>query len=424
MYSFMNIMFSILKGHLIGVRLLLLICSLLLVVIGILTIYAVGHPSETSLNNNIKKDIDDLAGKWKMQLAVAVLGLVCLIGINLINYRFLGSFSYWVFFIGLISLGMLLFSKYVVTLPFAEPKKGSYRWLDFNITGMPNIQPSEFFKIIYILTLAWYLRYRSNYRNFKALIVPFTMTVIPMGMILLEPDLGTAMLMMPVLFMMLFIAGAKGRHLLLIILLAVMVSPFLWHKMESYQRKRVSVVVLQSEWVQDQAVKYPWLGEILVGTKFTKSQLKSDWAYHLIRSKYSIASGGLTGYGFRMGPFIKYDFLGERHNDFIFAVIAEQWGFRGALVLFGLYIIITACGLKIAANNTDPFGRLLTVGIIVMFVVEVIINVAMTMGIMPITGLTLPLVSYGGSSLVVNMICIGLMNNVGRCRPFSLAKTG
>jgi cell division protein FtsW (lipid II flippase) len=111
----------------------------------------------------------------------------------------------------------------------------------------------------------------------------------------------------------------------------------------------------------------------------------------------------------------------ERHNDFIFAVIAQQWGFMGCLAVIGLYVIIVGCGLEIAANNTDPFGKLLAVGIVAVLAVEVIINVSMTMGLMPITGLTLPLVSYGGSSLVASMISVGLLNNIGRCRPFSVA---
>jgi cell division protein FtsW (lipid II flippase) len=130
----------------------------------------------------------------------------------------------------------------------------------------------------------------------------------------------------------------------------------------------------------------------------------------------------MTGYGFRRGPFVKYNFLPARHNDFIFAIIAHQWGFAGCLGLLGLYALIIGCGLEIAGNNTDPFGRLLAVGIVAMFAVEVIVNVSMTVGLMPITGLTLPLVSYGGSSLLVSMISVGLLNNVGRCRPFTVAK--
>ena len=119
---------------------------------------------------------------------------------------------------------------------------------------------------------------------------------------------------------------------------------------------------------------------------------------------------------------VKYGFLDARHNDFIFAIIAQQWGFWGCLALLGLYVVIIGCGLEIAVHNTDPFGRLLAVGIVAMFLVEVIVNVSMTIGLMPITGLTLPFVSYGGSSLLVSMAAVGLLNNVGRCRPYTLAR--
>jgi cell division protein FtsW (lipid II flippase) len=271
------------------------------------------------------------------------------------------------------------------------------------------------------LALAWYLRYRSNYRNFKALIGPFALSILPMVMILKEPDLGTVMLMMPILFTMLFVAGAKVKHLLIIILLAVLMSPLLWHTMNRYQRQRISCVILQNKWVQKKAAQHPKFSEILVGGKFSERKWKNSWGYQLLRSKYAIASGGLKGYGFRRGPFIKYNFLPERHNDLIFASIAHQWGFLGGLTLIGLYMIIIGCGLEIAVHNTDPFGRLLAVGIVAMFTVEVLVNISMTLGLMPITGLTLPLVSYGGSSLLVNMAALGLLNNVGRCRPFTVA---
>jgi cell division protein FtsW (lipid II flippase) len=394
----------------------------MLVAIGIITIYSVGHPADSSGNSRIERK---LGGFWENQLEFAVLGGVCFIIVNLINYRRFGAVSYWVFALGLTALAYLIISRYVVPLPFApESKTFAHRWLVFH-DSLPRVQPSEFFKLAYILTLAWYLRYRSNYRNLKALIGPFVLTLLPMMLILLEPDLGTVLLMMPVLFTMLFVAGAKVKHLLIIILMAVLVSPLLWGKMRPYQRIRISSVLLQNAWIQDKAEKHPWLGEILVGTKFTERQWESDWGYQLIRSKYAVASGGInsgTGYGYRRGPFVKYNFLDERHNDFIFAIIAQQWGFWGCLGLMMLYVIIIGCGLKIAANNTDPFGRLLAVGIVAMFVVEVIINIGMTIGIMPITGLTLPLVSYGGSSLLVSMMAVGLLNNVGRCRPFSLAR--
>ncbi|MHC4560064.1 MAG: FtsW/RodA/SpoVE family cell cycle protein, partial [Planctomycetota bacterium] len=334
-----------------------------------------------------------------------------------------GALSYWMYAFVLLLLGLLLFSRYVWPLPFAPITNGTHRWIKFKIAGrdLPALQPSEICKLVYILALAWYLRYRSNYRNFSALVGPFALTILPMVLILLEPDLGTVLLMMPILFTMLFVAGAKVKHLLIIVLMALLVSPLLWYKITSYQRIRISSVVLQNAWIREKAEKHLWLGEILVGTKFSEKQWKNDWGWHLIRSKYAVASGGAKGYGFRQGPFVKYDFLEARHNDFIFAIIAQQWGFWGCLAVLGLYVIIVGCGLEIAVNNTDPFGRLIVVGIVAMFIVEVVINVGMTVGLMPITGLTLPLVSYGGSSLLVSLTSVGLLNNVGRRRPFSVA---
>jgi len=415
-------MYNFLQGRLLAVRIIMLVAAGLLVGIGIATIYSVGHPAEESPATQT----DELAVYWKKQVVFALMGLVGFIIVNLVNYRWWGTASYWILGIVLVLLALLLVSKYVVTLPFAKPKADTYRWIWIKVGGrtLPSLQPSEFCKVAYIMALAWYLRFRSNYSRFKALIGPFALALLPVVLILPEPDLGTVMLMMPILFIMLFVAGAKVKHLLLIILMALLVSPLLWFRMRPYQRIRISSVLLQSQWVREKAEQHPTLGKILVGTEFSTRKWKKDWGYHLIRSKYAIASGGTdsaTGYGFRHGPFIKYGFLDHRHNDFIFAVIAHQWGFWGCLGLLALYVIIVSCGLEIAANNTDPFARLFAVGLVTLFVVEVLINVGMTVGLMPITGLTLPLVSYGGSSLLVSMASIGLLNNIGRSRPFSVA---
>jgi len=412
------VMFNFLKGRLIIVRLCLLMAALILIAIGIATIYSVGHPAEPSSATQTD-NLDDL---WKKQIIFAVVSIVGFIVVNVVNYRRFGAASHWIYAFVLLLLGLLLVSRYVINIPFVPEINGTHRWIKFIIADWSlSLQPSEFCKIVYVLALAWYLRYRSNYDNLSSLIGPFVLTLLPMILILLEPDLGTVLLMMPILFTMLFVAGAKVKHLLIIILMALLVSPMLWYKMEDYQRIRISSVVLQNAWVREKAEQHPWVGEVLVGTKFSEQKWKSDWGWHLIRSKYAVASGGAKGYGFRRGPFVKYNFLEARHNDFIFAIIAQQWGFWGCLGLLAIYIIIVGCGLEIAAHNTDPFGKLLAVGIIAMFVVEIIINVSMTVGLMPITGLTLPLVSYGGSSLLVSMASVGLLNNVGRCRPFSVA---
>jgi cell division protein FtsW (lipid II flippase) len=287
---------------------------------------------------------------------------------------------------------------------------------------MPSLQPSEFCKLAYIVALAWYLRYRSNYRSFKALIGPFVLMILPMALILPEPDLGTVMLMMPILFVMLFMAGAKPKHLLMVIMMALAVSPFLWFRMYAYQRTRITSVFLQHPGIRQKTEENKWLRKILAGEGFSSKEWMNGDGFNLMRAKYAVASGGLTGYGYRQGPFIKYNFLPERHNDFIFAVIAHQWGFVGCMVVICLYTLIILCGLEIALFNTDPFGRLISIGIVTMILVEVFVHIGMAIGIMPITGLTLPLVSYGGSSMVVSMLAIGLLHNVGRCRPFSVAQ--
>jgi len=414
-------MYKLLKGRLMIVRLVLLTAALLLLLIGIAAIYSVGHPTEPS--PAAKAAI--LANSWKKQLIFAVIGTIAFIAVNLVDYRRFGAVSYWIYACVLLLLGVLLLDM-VVDIPFVPVVNAARRWLRIGTASTYiQVQPSEICKLAYVLALAWYLRYRSNYRNVRVLVGPFVLTLVPMVLILLEPDLGTVLLMMPILFTMLFVAGAKVKHLAIIILTALLVSPLLWGQMRPYQRIRISSVLLQNKWIRQKAEKNTLLAGILVGDQKNfgtwERQWEDDWGYHLIRSKYAVASGGMKGYGFRQGPFIKYNFLPARHNDFIFAIIAHQWGFLGCLALLALYAIIIACGLEIAANNTDPFGRLLAIGIVAMFAVEVIVNVSMTLGLMPITGLTLPLVSYGGSSLLVSMVSVGLLNNIGRRRPFTVA---
>jgi rod shape determining protein RodA len=425
-------MFDFFKGRLITIRIILLIAMLSLALVGIATIYAIGHPaqSEVEITDSSEQPVqqssdqhEELAGLWEKQLFFAGLGIGAMILVNIVNSRKLGEAGYAIYAGVLILLMVLLFSKYVVELPFAQETKGAYRWIKISIAGfdLPSIQPSEVCKPAYIIALAWYLRYRSNYRKFSSLVGPFVLTLLPMGLILLEPDLGTVLLMLPVFFAMLFVAGAKVKHLALILFIALLISPLMWLKMQPYQRLRISSVLLQNEWLRQKAEQHPTLGKLLVGGTFSSKKWKENWGYHLIRSKYAIASGGTTGYGYAKGPFIKYDFLPERHNDFIFSIIAHQWGFIGCIGVLLLYIILLVCGLEIAGKTTDPFGRLLAAGIVTMFGIQLVVNIAMTLGLTPITGITLPFISYGGSSLAFSMLCVGLLNNVGRWRPFSVA---
>lgn len=407
-------MAKVIEGRLILARSILFIAAAGLIVIGIAVIYASENPAE-------QRGVSDPAAKWQRwqkQIVFCPLALFAFIVVNAVHYRRLGPVSYWIYAAVLMLLGYLLVDKFI-NVPFVPVVNNSRRWI--RLPGL-QMQPSEFCKVAYILALAWYLRYRKNCRRFTALIGPFALTLLPMILILAEPDLGTVILMMPILFVMLFIAGAKAKHLLVFVVLALLVSPVLWHYgMKPYQRMRISSVVLQNPHIRQKAQENKTLAKILVGDSSNLKRWDSGPGYHLKHSKFAIASGGLTGYGFRRGPYLKYNFLPERHNDFIFALIGHQWGFVGCAVVLALYVIIIACGLEIAWHQTNPFGGLIAVGIVAMFAVEVIVNISMTLGLMPITGLTLPLVSYGGSSLVVSLAAIGLLNNVGKSRPFSVA---
>ena len=427
-------------------RMLLLSASLALVGIGVLNIYAVGHPSEDIPDDKFSQAAQPLpetedaaeealadpqeptrtnqyANNYKKQLAFAGAGLVCMLIVNLFSYERLGPFSYFLYGIILILLAILLIDKKIVNIPIVHDRQGIHRWIKIGFGFM--IQPSEFCKVAFILALAWYLRFRSNYRKFLGLIGPFALTLLAMALILLEPDLGTVILMMPILFSMLFVAGAKVKHLLIILCLGLAVSPVLWNFMKGYQRMRISSVLLQNDKFLETARSTPWLGKILAGEDY-QDKLRiwhRDDGYQLLQSKRAIASGGFWGYGFAKGPYIQnpYIHLPEAHNDMIFATIAHQFGFFGCAFVLLLYVIVIGCAIELSWLNTDPFGRLVAVGIASMFAVQVIVNVGMALGLMPLTGLTLPLVSYGGSSLMVNLIAIGLLNNIGKHRPFSVA---
>ena len=367
----------------------MLLTAAAIITLGVITIYACEHPDGPGTVPPTSAQ-----QKWQKQLQFVVVGFFAFLAVNFINYRRFGPLSYWLYGICIILLIAVLFTPAI---------KGSHRWI--HLPGsLPQLQPSEIAKLTFILAMAWYLRYRSNYSNFKALAIPFAITFLAMALILAEPDLGTVMLLLPILFAMLFVAGAKPKHLLIIVLMAILVSPFLWLKMESYQRKRLSSVLLQSDWLRHQAQQHPWLSQALVGKPTVTNWAKAE-GYQLLHSKLAIASGGLFGNGWCKGPYIRYNFLPERHNDFIFAVFAHQWGFLGCIVLLLLYAILIACALEIAWQNTDPFGQIHHHRHHRMFAVQIIVNISMTVGLMPITGLTLPLMSYGGSSLVVNYDC-------------------
>ncbi|GJQ24998.1 MAG: hypothetical protein HBSAPP02_00300 [Phycisphaerae bacterium] len=333
------------------------------------------------------------------QLGHLLVGLIGLGVVQVVGYRRIGQYAYLLFGFVLVLLTLLLVAQKVNLAPIIPERRSTYRWI---VLGPINIQVSEYAKVVYILALAWYLRFRTNYRTLAGLLGPFILTLIPVALILKEPDLGTSLLLLPTLLVMLFVAGAKIRHLALVVLLGAIAAPAFYFSpfMNPYQRERINSLFQQDE---------------------TNDRWRLGAGYQLHQSKVALGSGRLAGQGLSEGGFFRHNLLPEEHNDFIFAVLGHQWGFIGGLAILSLYMLIIAMGLTVASSTTDPFGRLLAVGVCALICAQTIINVGMTIGLMPVTGMTLPFVSMGGSGLITNYLAIGLLIDVARPRPADLA---
>ncbi len=353
------------------------------------------------------------------QLVRVGVSLIAAIVVLRIGYRRIAEHAYAIFFVALALLVPLLIAKLLGTSlgGLTEPRNGAYRWI--HLPGFP-LQPSELMKVAYVIALAWYLRYRRSYRRFSGLMVPLVISIIPFALILLEPDLGTCLLLIPVLFTMLYMAGAKVKHLAIIAALGLAVSPLAWFQIQGYQRLRVTAVLLQSDAVRRSVIDQQGFCKHLAGKRQA-----IEWAagagYQLVHSKNAIGSGGVIGHGWGDGVYVNSGLLPDRHNDFVFAVIAHQWGLLGCMVVLGCYAVITISGVMIASSTDEPFARLLAVGVLALLVTQVLINIGMAVGLMPITGMTLPFVSYGGSSMLTNFIAAALLVSVSQDRPFLLA---
>ncbi len=334
------------------------------------------------------------------QLGYLGLGLFGILAIQVFGYRRIGGWAYPLFGFILLLLILLVVARKVPLSPIVPARRNTYRWI---VLGPINIQVSEYTKVVYILALAAYLRFRTNYRSLRGLLGPFILTLVPVGLILKEPDLGTSLLLLPTLFVMLYAAGAKLRHLLLVLGLGLAAAPAFYFSplMNPYQRDRITSLFKQDD---------------------EDDRWRLAAGYQLNQSKIALGSGQAFGRGLDEGDFFKHDLLPEEHNDFIFAVIGHQWGFIGCLAVILAYLIIVAAGLTIASMTVDPLGRLLAVGVCALILAQAMINIGMTIGLTPITGMTLPFVSMGGSALVANYLCIGLLVDVARRRPIEIAR--
>jgi len=514
---------------------LLVAAALILVGFGLAGIYAA-----TDGRADCPNTLRGLAEKQVLFVAVSLAVFVLALAPSYVR---VARYSYHLYGVSVALLAVLaVMRRFDLVIPdIIYPTNHAYSWI--NIPGMMKFQPSELTKIAFIMALAYYLRYRKNYRTFKGLLVPFLMALVPTALVLYQPDLGTAMMFLPVLFLMLFAAGARGKHLLAIILMGLAMVPIFYSSMKGYQRMRIDSWLLSGcaerlrfamaehrEPASDEAdgeatsgnapdadnpaepvasepgasdpaaeaagqfrtgQDSPQFGDTpLLPQRARKAraihltpeeqtqlaeEITSSWRFRLWRlataiswgkdkaefieartrlfaaletgpgpasfnalrmffgsllndpghqlfqAKIAVGSGGLAGRGWLAGSQTRYGFLPQAHTDFLFPTLAEQFGLAGALGVVLLYGIFCVLGLDVSFSTTEPYGKLLVVGVVGLVASQSFLNMAMSIGLMPITGIPLPFMSYGGSSLLSSFLALGLLCNVALRRLFLIA---
>lgn len=350
---------------------ILLLTIILISLLGIVFIYSAtwdGEHASSGLNPQVIK-----------QCIWVGIGFVFLFMIANLDYLKILDFAYLAYALNLAAL--------VFILLFAGERYGARRWISL---GPVSLQPSEFVKISVILVLSAFLGDRrekiGTIGNYLGAILIITPAVL---LIFLQPDLGTALVLIPILFAMLFICGENVKFIITNIAIALLSLPVLWSLLKGYQKSRLLVFL------------NPNLDPLGAG-------------YTIIQSKIAIGSGGFFGKGWLNGTQSYLRFLPERHTDFIFSVIGEEWGFLGAVVLLGLYAILIWRGIMIMSTSDNIYGKTISAGIIILIAFQVFVNISMTIGIMPVVGLPLPAISYGGSNTVATLIAVGFLLSASR----------
>jgi rod shape determining protein RodA len=350
---------------------ILLLLILALLCVGVLAVYSATY------------DAGERVSPWALrQISWVVLGLVGMVAAFAVDYRRL---EHWVYPLYGVSLFLLLLVP--ICGSFGG---GARRWIDL---GFFSLQPSELAKVALLLVLARYFHTSAPPQGYgmRELLYPVCLFVLPAGLVLAEPNLGTAIILGLIFLSLVFTAGIRLSTLGAATVVGVGVLPLLWQHMKPYQRERVLSFL------------HPDADPLGTG-------------YHMIQSKITVGSGMLWGKGFLQGTQNRLDFLPEKHTDFVFAVLAEEWGFVGAVTVLVLYGALLARLLSIAWKARDQFGALLAVGAASVVFWQVFINIGMNLGILPVVGVPLPLLSYGGSSLLTMMVTLGLALNVSTRR--------
>jgi len=307
------------------------------------------------------------------------LGTLVFLAVTALDYRIYNRLAYLLYGAGLVGL--------ILVLIVGRSVNGAQRWLQLGIIGF---QPSEPMKVLMIIALAKYLHDDPvvEGRSLKHMAIPFLVVGLPVLLILRQPDLGTAMMFFLIFLSVMLLTKLKLRSVITLFLVAVLSLPITWsYLLKDYQKQRIF-------------------------TYLNPNSDPSGAGWHARQSQYAIGSGRMIGKGYMEGTQNQLHFLPERWTDFPFAVWAEEWGFAGSAALLGIYLFIILWAVKLASQARDRFGAVLCVGVAALFFWHTVINIGMVTGMMPVVGVTLPLMSYGGSSVLTMMCAVGLLMNV------------
>ena len=351
---------------------ILLLLLILIATISIINLYSATFPIRDQGGSQI----------FNKQIYWFIMGFTVLLIMTTFDYHVLERIAYPVYFLSLILLTLVLF--------FGNIYSGSRRWLS---VGGIAFQPSELIKITMVIVLSKYFTDQGEFAEYRLrdLWKPFFLIMAPSALILKEPDLGTALAVVIISFSIILFMKIRWKSLLILVFVTLVSVPFIWFNLQEYQQKRIMT--------------------------FLKPDMDPLGAgYHIIQSKIAVGSGLLWGKGFLKGTQTRLHFLPEQHSDFAFSVLAEEWGFAGSVFLLLLYLFLILWGINIAQNSKDKFGSIMAVGIVAIVFWQLVINVSMAIGLLPVVGIPLVLFSSGGSSIVSTMLGMGLLMNISMRR--------
>ncbi len=346
--------------------------TFVLFVIGVINLYSA---SSIRLEEGVK-----IISFYKKQLVWGMIGILSFFIFLIVDYRKLKQATLFLYILSVVLL--------IIVLLIGDKSGGATRWLNF---GLFKFQPTELVKLSIILWVSNYLSELNHVINIKDVFKILVVVAIPVILIIKQPDLGSGLTILLLVGGMMLFFGIDKKIIICILILTPIILPVIWNHMHDYQKDRIRVLLHPEKY-------------------------KTKQGYNIIQSKIAVGSGRFWGKGFLKGTQSQLKFLPEKHTDFIFAVFAEEWGFVGSVFLISLYSLFLYRIVKVVEYSKDLFGAYIAVGVFFYFFLQIFINICMVLGVLPVVGIPLPFMSYGGSALIVNFSLIGLVANVSMRR--------